>query len=161
MNTTLNKIISILGILFILVSCEVEVESESDIAKDDKPKIDLQNELQGKIKGDNWKYNYAVVKKSSYDGENMVYFYDEDLSDPCLDYPSKSFAFYRGELKKGKKEFSMKKTMTLYDGSTNLIITNGFMKINKIDGKNIDMTLKAYFDKNNYIGGIVTIEVCE
>jgi hypothetical protein len=166
MKVTTKNLMHLLCLLALLTSCVAKVEEDKPYVKKEAV-IDTQNPLNGKINGENWRYTHAVAKKSHFDEKEYQFsFYDEEITDPCNNFARSSAAFYTGSLEVGRVNFSNTETMTLYytDGTSmnhNIGITEGFIEISSFEDDLVDITIKAAFDKDNYLGGTVEVEVCE
>ena len=127
----------------------------------------IDQDLQGKIGGTDWIYKSGTGEESSYDNTLIsidIYDIDPDGGGPC-----DNFVYFNADNivmmsvpdSPGLYSLGSSRTITLYDGYTNYILTEGSLEILTIDtGGMVTGTIAAGYNSNNYVIGNFTVTYC-
>lgn len=156
----MKNLLMVLAVVSILVSCEATVES--DVTTDDKPRINTDGPLKGKVGGASFEAKSGSIKKS-FD-EYRVSIFESAHEDPCdVFMPQENQVFFTFDGSTGATYLSMQDNITIYDyeHTINLITTEGYYDLLEMGDETAKMKIKASFDNSTYLGGEVTLKVCD
>lgn len=131
----------------------------------------VNQDLTGKIAGQNWDFLLGTAKISSFDSTELsLKFYNTDVSNPCDSFAMGIPPYVMTSVKNqvGETTFSIGlngqtgDTLTLYDGTTNFIVTSGKIEILSIDLVQNLVTgrVVATYDPQYTINGNFTLQYC-
>lgn len=156
----MKNLLVVMTLVSIFISCEATVES--DVTTDDKPSIDTKGPLKGKVGNSSFEARSGSIKKS-FD-EYRVSIFESAHEDPCNVFmPQENQVFFTFDGALGVTYLSMQDNITIYDydNTINLITTEGYFDLIEMNDDTALIKIKASFDNSTYLGGEVTLKVCD
>lgn len=154
-------VIIIIFSIFIFYAC-----GSSDDNTDNNYEF-IDQDLQGKIGGTDWIYQSGSAEIDSFNNNSLditIYDIDPDGGDAC-----DVFAYFNADNivmmsvpnQTGSYTLGNSRTITLYDGYTNYILTEGKLEILTVDtGTIVTGRIAAGYDSNNTVIGNFSVTYC-
>ena len=125
--------------------------------------------LQGKISGADWIFETGSAEESFFDSEKIsIELTDQSFASPCDEFSfGGNVILFSVDNAVGvytvcfNLDATENQTFTLYDGSTNNIITNGGIEITSISASSVSGKLTGSIDDQNFVDGTFTVPFCQ